>query len=264
MYFGFMRPSDPAAPAFVKLAAHPLRWKLLTELAASDYRVRELVERVGQPQNLLSYHLRLLRGGGLVTARRSSFDARDSYYHLDLEQCAHALASAGSALHPALGFAPTPPPPSTLPARRPAVLFACTGNSARSPIAEALLRHRTDGQVEVTSAGSHPKAHIHPDAVQILRERHGIDISGQHPRHLDTLGNRRFDYVISLCDKVREVCPDFGDQPRLVHWSIPDPAAATGPGPVGHPAFVRTAAEIDTRIRSLLPLLIPTPQEVLP
>ncbi|MER5927536.1 ArsR family transcriptional regulator [Streptomyces mirabilis] len=254
-----------AAPAFVQLAAHPLRWKLLTELATSDYRVRELVERVGQPQNLVSYHLRLLRGGGLVTAHRSSFDARDSYYHLDLQQCAHALANTGSALHPALGFAPTPPQPSSpRPARRPAVLFVCTGNSARSPIAEALLRHRTGGRVEVTSAGSHPKPGIHLDAVQVLREQHGIDISGQRPRHLDALVGRRFDFVISLCDKVREVCPDFGDQMRLVHWSIPDPAAASGPGLAGHPAFVRTAAEIDTRIRYLLPLLIPTPQEVQP
>ncbi|MEU9954358.1 ArsR family transcriptional regulator [Streptomyces sp. NPDC050982] len=261
-----MRPSDPAAPAFVQLAAHPLRWKLLTELAASDYRVRELVERVGQPQNLVSYHLRLLRGGGLVTASRSSFDARDSYYHLDLERCAHALAHAGSALHPALGFAPAPQPPSTWPwpERRPTVLFTCTGNSARSPIAEALLRHHTDGRVEVASAGSHPKPRIHSDAVRVLREQHGIDISGQRPRHLDTLIGRRFDYVISLCDKVREVCPDFGDQVRLVHWSIPDPAAAAGPGLIGHPAFVRTAAGIDTRIRYLLPLLIPTPQEVQP
>ncbi|WP_329054087.1 ArsR family transcriptional regulator [Streptomyces violaceus] len=258
-----MRASDPAAPAFVRLAAHPLRWKLLTELAASDYRVRELVERVAQPQNLVSYHLRLLRGGGLVTARRSSFDARDSYYHLDLQQCAHALAHAGSALHPALGFAPAPPP-SPRPEGRPAVLFACTGNSARSPIAEALLRHRTGGRVEVASAGSHPKPRIHSDAVRVLREQHGIDISGQRPRHLDTVLGRRFDYVISLCDKVREVRPAFGDQPRLVHWSIPDPAAATSPGPVGHSAFVRTAAEIDTRIRYLLPLLTFTPQKVQP
>ncbi|WP_345656866.1 arsenate reductase/protein-tyrosine-phosphatase family protein [Streptomyces siamensis] len=259
-----MRPSSPDAPAFVHLAAHPLRWQLLSELAASDYRVRELVERVGQPQNLVSYHLRLLRDGGLVAARRSSFDGRDSYYHLDLARCARALADAGSALHPALGFAPAPPSLLTKASRRPAVLFACTGNSARSPIAEALLHHRAGGRVEVTSAGSHPKPRIHSVAVQLLREQHGIDISGQHPRHLDTLVGRRFDYVISLCDKVREVCPDFGGQPRLVHWSLPDPAAASGPGPVGYPAFVRTAAEIDTRIRYLLPLLMPTPQEVQP
>lgn len=257
--------SGDAAPAFVQLAAHPLRWRLLTELAASDYRVRELVERVGQPQNLVSYHLRLLRGGGLVTVRRSSFDGRDSYYHLDLERCGYGLADAGTSLHPALGFDPAALPPSStpLPAKS-AVLFACTGNSARSPIAEALLRHRTNGQAEVTSAGSHPKPRIHPDAVRALRESHGIDISHRRPQHLDTLVGRRFDHVISLCDKVREVCPDFGDHPRLVHWSIPDPATVGGEDPVGYPAFVRTVAEIDTRIHYLLPLLARTPQEVQP
>ena len=100
-----MQPSDRVAappPAFVRLAAHPLRWRLLTELADSDYRVRELVGRVGQPQNLVSYHLRLLRGGGLVTSTRSSFDGRDSYYHLDLDRCADALTDTGATLHPAL------------------------------------------------------------------------------------------------------------------------------------------------------------------
>jgi protein-tyrosine-phosphatase/DNA-binding transcriptional ArsR family regulator len=260
-----MASSERAAPAFVHLAAHPLRWRLLTELAMSDYRVRELVERVGQPQNLVSYHLRLLRGGGLVTARRSSFDGRDSYYHLDVGRCAHALSGAGAALHPALGFEPASSLPSAMtPSARSAVLFACTGNSARSPIAEALLRHRTNGQVEVTSAGSHPKPRINPDAVRALREHSGIDISSRRPRHLDTLAGRRFDYVISLCDKVREVCPDFGHHPRQVHWSIADPATVGGDEAAGYPAFVRAVAEIDTRIRYLLPLLARTPQEVKP
>ena len=100
--------ADQGTPVFVRLAAHPLRWRLLTELAASDRRVRELVELAGQPQSLISYHLRLLRGGGLVTARRSSFDARDSYYHLDLERCAQALRAVGIALHPALRLARHP------------------------------------------------------------------------------------------------------------------------------------------------------------
>src|SRR4051812_22539765 len=92
----------PEPPAFVRLAAHPLRWSLLTALAGSDLRVRELVDHAGQPQNLVSYHLRLLRDSGLVTARRSSHDGRDSYYHLDLDRCAAALAETGAALHPAL------------------------------------------------------------------------------------------------------------------------------------------------------------------
>ncbi|GAA0416238.1 ArsR family transcriptional regulator [Acrocarpospora corrugata] len=251
-----MVPSAQAAPAFLRLAAHPLRWQLLSELAATDYRVRELVELIGQPQNLISYHLRLLRGGGLVTARRSTFDARDSYYHLDLERCAQALADTGAALHPALrpGPAPLSPPAS---AHRAEVLFACTGNSARSPIAEALLRRRAGNHVAVTSAGSHPRPQLHPDAVRALREGYGIDLKDQRPRHLEAMAGRRFDYVISLCDKVREVCPDFGDHPRRIHWSIPDPATAAAEQ-AGYPAFARTAAEIDTRIQYLLPVLTPS------
>jgi protein-tyrosine-phosphatase/DNA-binding transcriptional ArsR family regulator len=255
-----MVPSGQVSPPFVRMAAHPLRWRLLTELAGSDYRVRELTERVGQPQNLVSYHLRLLRSGGLVTARRSSFDARDSYYHLDLDRCAHALTSTGARLHPALRLGPSPRP--TISAGSPGrirVLFACTGNSSRSPIAEALLRHRGgDGQVDVTSAGSRPKQRIHPHAVRVLREEFGVDIAGQRPQHLDTVADRRFDYVITLCDKVREVCPDFGDDPRLVHWSIPDPATTSGTDEDNYPAFARVAAEIDTRIRHLLPVFATT------
>src|SRR4051794_34712927 len=104
-----MGSSDQAAPEFARLAGHPLRWRLLSELAHSDLRVRELVTLIGQRQNLVSYHLRLLRDGGLVTATRSSFDGRDSYYHLDLDRCAQALAGAGTALHPALSLERTAP-----------------------------------------------------------------------------------------------------------------------------------------------------------
>ncbi len=98
----------PGPPAFVRLAAHPLRWRLLTALADSDLRVRELVALLDEPQNLLSYHLRQLREEGLVTATRSSHDGRDSYYHLDLDRCADALAETGAALHPALNPALNP------------------------------------------------------------------------------------------------------------------------------------------------------------
>lgn len=254
--------SSGQAPQFVRLAAHPLRWRLLTELAAGDLRVRELTGLVGQPQNLVSYHLRLLRQGGLVTARRSSFDARHSYYHLDVDRCGQALTGTGSALHPALSLGPPPPP--TTPAARPGrarVLFTCTGNGARSPIAAALLRHRTGGHVEATSAGSHPKERIHPDAVRALREHYGIDIADQRPRHLRTVAGLRFDYVITLCDKVREVCPDFGGRPQLVHWSIPDPATAGDTGQDGYPVFHRTVAEIDTRVHHLLAVIDRPPNQ---
>jgi protein-tyrosine-phosphatase/DNA-binding transcriptional ArsR family regulator len=248
-------------PAFIRLAAHPLRWRLLTELAGSDYRVRELVTRIDQPQNLISYHLRLLRERGLVTATRSSFDGRDSYYHLDLDRCADALADSRAALHPALcrdAAPPIPPVGQRRPPRGTAVLFVCTGNSSRSPIAEALLRHHTAGRVTVTSAGSRPRARLHPNTVRVLREGFGIDLADRRPRDLDTLAGRRFSHVITLCDKVREVCPEFAHRPRRAHWSIPDPATAGDCDQASYPAFQRTAADIDTRVRHLLPVLTAT------
>jgi protein-tyrosine-phosphatase/DNA-binding transcriptional ArsR family regulator len=236
-----------------------LRWQLLAVLADSDYRVRELSARVGQPQNLVSYHLRLLRDGGLVSTTRSSFDGRDSYYRLDLDRCAQALADSGLALHPALGrdlvhhWAPL-----GRRARPVAVLFICTGNSSRSPVAEALLRHRAAGNVTVTSAGNRPKPQMHPNTVRVLRESFGIDASSQRPRHLDTVAGRRFDHVITLCDRAREVCPDFPDHPRRAHWSVPDPAMVGGGTDAAYPAFEHAAADIDTRIRHLLPVLAAT------
>ncbi|GII75963.1 ArsR family transcriptional regulator [Sphaerisporangium rufum] len=257
-------------PPFLRLAAHPLRWRLLTELAAGDLRVRELIELVQAPQNLVSYHLRLLRDGGLVTATRSSSDRRDSYYRLDLDRCALALAATGAAVHPALRPAAPPasppggagrsrPAPPRAGRSRPAVLFACSGNSARSPIAEALLRHHAGGRVTVTSAGSRPGPHLHPRAVGVLREEYGIDVSGRRPRHLDAVRGRRFDYVITLCDRVREVCPDFGAQARRVHWSTPDPAAAAA-GESADAVFGRVAADLDRRVRHLLPVLDQIPE----
>jgi protein-tyrosine-phosphatase/DNA-binding transcriptional ArsR family regulator len=248
-------------PEFVRLAAHPLRWRLLTELAGSDYRVRELVTLVDEPQNLVSYHLRLLRAGGLVTATRSSFDGRDSYYHLDLDRCADALTATGAALHPALRRV-TPPDPMIEPRSSGpiAVLFVCTGNSARSPIAEALLCRRAPDHVTVTSAGSRPKPRLHPNAIRVLRDTFDIDVAGQRPQHLDALAGRRFHHVITLCDRAREACPEFPRHPRRAHWSIPDPATADygDGGQAGYPAFRRTAADIETRIRHLMPALVGT------
>ena len=114
------------------------------------------------------------------------------------------------------------------------VLFLCTGNSARSQIAEALLAHAAGGRVEVASAGSHPKP-LHPNAVRVMRA-YGIDLTGARSKHLDEVTGRRFDYVITLCDKVREVCPELPGHPEPIHWSIPDPAAA-GTGRASYPAF---------------------------
>ena len=106
------------------------------------------------------------------------------------------------------------------------MLFLCTGNSARSQIAEALCERLSGGAVSAASAGSHPKP-LHPNAVRVMRER-GIDLAGRRSKHLSEFAARRFDYVISLCDRVREVCPEFPGGPELIHWSIPDPAREPG------------------------------------
>src|SRR6187397_36545 len=112
------RPStDP--PPFVRLASHPLRWQVLCELVKSDRTVTELMLLLGEPQSLVSYHLRLLRDGGLVTTRRSSADGRDSYYAIDLTACRDALQDAGGALHPSLRMSGATERPPARGARRP-------------------------------------------------------------------------------------------------------------------------------------------------
>ena len=239
-------------PSFVRLAGHPLRWQLLSELGRSDRQVRELCALIGRPQSLVSYHLGRLRTEQLVSMRRSSADRRDAYYSLDLARCGELLAATGSALHPGLRLARAPSSrrPGRAGGARPRVLFLCTGNSARSQMAEALVEHLSEGAIDVFSAGSHPKP-LHPNAVRVMRER-GIDIAGRRSKHLGEFTRQPFDYVISLCDRVREVCPEFPDRPDLVHWSIADPAREGDTDAQTYPAFERTATDLATRIPFLL------------
>jgi protein-tyrosine-phosphatase len=194
---------------------------------------------VGEPQNLVSYHLRLLRSGGLVAAHRSAFDRRDAYYGLDLEHHGALFAATGA-------FAATDAP-TTRPLR---VLFLCTGNSSRSQIAEALIERLSGGGVRAWSAGSKPKA-LHPNAVRVMAAR-GIDISRNETKSLDLFTEERFDLVITLCDKVREVCPEFPDSPDALHWSVPDPAAAPGTDDETYAVFERAAVDLEARITFLL------------
>jgi protein-tyrosine-phosphatase/DNA-binding transcriptional ArsR family regulator len=232
------------APPFLRLAGHPLRWRLLSELARSDRRVGELCELADERQSLVSYHLRQLRDGGVVSARRSLADGRDTYYVLELARCGQLLAGAGASLHPGLAHA-VGPPAAGRPARA-RVLFLCTGNSARSQMAEALAERLSGGVVRAVSAGSHPKP-LHPNAVRVMRAR-GVDLAGRRSKHLTEFTHRRFDHVISLCDRVREVCPEFPGTPRTIHWSLRDPAREPGTDDETLPAFERTAAELETRI----------------
>jgi protein-tyrosine-phosphatase len=124
------------------------------------------------------------------------------------------------------------------------VLFLCTGNSARSQMAEGLLQYLSQGTVEAYSAGSHPKT-LHPQAVRVMR-RQGIDLRGRRTKHLQEFVGQRFDFVITLCDRVREVCPEFPGNPGMIHWSLADPSVEGGA------AFARTATELQMRIGFLL------------
>src|SRR5688500_6623603 len=103
------RRSEESAPAFLRLAADPIRWRLLIELGQSDRRVRELCRLLDEPQNLVSYHLGRLRAEGVVSSRRSAADGRDSYYVLDLARCGELLAASGGTMHPGLRLAASPP-----------------------------------------------------------------------------------------------------------------------------------------------------------
>ena len=252
--------AESSPPRFLQLGGHPLRWRLLSELARSDRRVGELCELAGRRQSLVSYHLRQLRDGGLVSLRRSAADGRDTYYVLDLARCGELLASAGVTLHPALAPIPQSHTRGKAGSTLAEVLFLCTGNSARSQMAETFCERLSAGAVEAVSAGSHPKP-LHPNAVRVMRDR-GIDISGRRSKHLSEFAGRRFDYVISLCDRVREVCPEFSGGPELIHWSIPDPAREPGSDVETLPAFERTAAELETRIGFLIGAIKATRQEV--
>jgi len=245
----------PTPLEFLALVADPRRWRLLTELGRSDRRVGELAGLVGEAPNLVSYHLAALRAAGLVTSRRSSADGRDSYYRFDPARCRELLDATGIALHPALARPSGAAAPRSR--RKPRILFLCTGNSARSQMAEAMLDARSDHGVVARSAGSRPKP-LHPDAVIVMADR-GIDISDRRSKHLDRFVHSDFDRVITLCDRVREVCPDFPGHPVTAHWSMPDPSAE----PDGMAAFERAADEIDARVALLVATLDapPTPDE---
>jgi len=107
------------------------------------------------------------------------------------------------------------------------VLILCTGNSARSQMAEGLLRHDAGDRFEVFSAGVDPAEHVRPEAIAVMREI-GIDLSGHRPKHVDEFSSQQFDYVLTVCDHAREICPIFPGQTRTIHHSFVDPGNFPG------------------------------------
>lgn len=235
-------------PRFLQLVSDRHRWQLLREQACSDYRVAELTELLREPRNLASYHLPNLRDAGLVAEQRGSADGRDIYYRVYLVRYRDLLGVTGVALYPGLRLSPASPQPR--PPSKTAGAVSLHRNSARSQIAEALHEHRSGGPSAPAPPAVSPKA-LHPNAVRVMAEV-GIDISKRLTKHLNSFARTRFDRLITLCDKVKEICPEFPGQPQAVHWSMPDPAAHGGTDEESCPAFRRTADELEVRAGLLI------------
>lgn len=143
-------------------------------------------------------------------------------------------------------------PGSVAAARRIRVLFVCTGNSARSQMAEAILRRDAGDRFEAFSGGADPRP-INPLTVRVLAEA-GIDISGATSKPVSRFLGQSFDYVITLCDRARVSCPIFPGGGQTLHWGLDDPAEATGTEAERLAAFRRSLTEVSARIRTFIPL----------
>ena len=133
------------------------------------------------------------------------------------------------------------------------VLFLCTGNSARSQMAEALLNWKGKGRFEAESAGSRPASRVNPLAIETLRQ-YDVPWRGRPPRALDGLEREPWDLVITVCDRARESCPIFPGQPMLAHWGMPDPAEVDGDEVTKRAAFRDAFLLLSRRIDLLLAL----------
>jgi arsenate reductase len=128
------------------------------------------------------------------------------------------------------------------------VLILCTGNSARSQMAEGLLRQDAGDSFEVFSAGV-KSTFVRPQAIEVMREV-GIDISGQHSKSVEEFLDEEFDYVITVCDNANERCPVFPGRTKRIHWSFEDPAAASGDEAAKLTVFRRVRDQIRQQLRA--------------
>lgn len=130
------------------------------------------------------------------------------------------------------------------------ILILCTGNSARSQMAEGLLRHGAGDRYDVQSAGTKPSS-VRPEAIEVMNEV-GLDIAGQRSKSVDEFAKEEFDYIITVCDNARQNCPVFPGSGHYIHWSIDDPAAAQGSDEERKRSFRRTRDDLAARIKAFL------------
>ena len=254
-----------ATHAFATLG-HPGRmavFRLLMRFAPQGVRPTEIAEALGLKQNTLSHHLADLTASGLVQVTRMG---RSLYYAVDLDTTegliGYLALDVGRArpdlIAPLLSAQKdTVHMDRTLPDTDFDVLFICSGNSARSIFAEALLRDLGKGKFQAFSAGTRPNTELNPFALDIL-QRNGHDISGLRSKHISEFqqpGSTVMDFVFTVCDTAAaEECPPWPGQPITGHWGLPDPVKATGTDAEKALVFAQTYAALRRRIMAFVEL----------
>lgn len=254
-----------AAHAFATLG-HPGRlavFRLLMRFAPQGVRPTEIAEALGLKQNTLSHHLADLTASGLVTVARQG---RSLHYAVDLDitegligYLALDVGRARPDLVAPLLFAHKDAAPMTAPHRDTNfdVLFICSGNSARSIFAEALLRDLGNGKFQAFSAGTRPGTALNPFALEILK-RNGHDVSGLRSKHISEFqqpDSPVMDFVFTVCDTAAaEECPPWPGQPITGHWGLPDPVKASGTDAEKALVFAQTYAALRRRIMAFVEL----------
>ena len=254
-----------ASTAFTTLG-HPGRlavFRLLMRFAPQGVRPTEIAEALGLKQNTLSHHLADLTASGLVQVTR---EGRSLFYAVDLattESLIGYLALDVGRARPDL-IAPLiaarkETAAMTAPHRDTDfdVLFICSGNSARSIFAEALLRDLGKGKFQAFSAGTRPGTELNPFALEVLK-RNGHDISGLRSKHISEFqqpGSIVMDFVFTVCDTAAaEDCPPWPGQPITGHWGLPDPVKATGTEAERALVFAQTYAALRRRVAAFVEL----------
>ena len=245
---------------------HPGRmavFRLLMRFAPQGVRPTEIAEALGLKQNTLSHHLADLAASGLVQVTRVG---RSLYYAVDLDTTegliGYLALDLGRArpdlLAPLLSATKdTVQMDRTIPATDVNVLFICSGNSARSIFAEALLRDLGKGKFRAFSAGTRPNSELNPFALEILK-RNGHDTSGLRSKHISEFqqpDSPAMDFVFTVCDTAAaEECPPWPGQPITGHWGLPDPVKAIGTDAEKALVFAQTYAALRRRITAFVEL----------
>jgi thioredoxin type arsenate reductase len=236
-------------PLLLDLLGNEIRWKLVSALVRSDFSVSELQRKVRGKQNLVSYHLSRLKKAKLVQEKTSIADSRETYYSINMPRLQQLFFSIGENLHPALD--PNRKEGAmTNGNKRARVLFLCTHNSARSQMAEGILRAKGGDKVEVHSAGTEA-TRVNPFAIKAM-DKLGIDIRQHTSKTMDQFLKQKFDYVITVCDRAKDSCPVFPGAPENIHWSFPDPSEVEGSDEKKLAAFQDVATGLSQRINYLL------------